>query len=130
MRAFSGRGRLAAAFLFAATSAASAQTSCGLCDTEVVTNSALASCFLERYEELDQKEGAAVAVDLSNCPPPAEASDRGVVEALPGPGFGTAEEPDLKFLVSPVQLDCLKAKLEEPGLVLDPQARIDLGACG
>lgn len=128
MRAFLRHGRLAAALLTVAMSASSAQASCGLCEDEVVINSALASCFLQRYEELDQEEGAAVAVDLSDCP--ADATDRGVVEALPGPGVGMEEEPDLKFLVSPAQLDCLKAKLEEPGLVLDPQARIDLGACG
>jgi len=103
---------------------AAAQEACGLCATEVVTNSTLASCFLERYELLDRKKGAAVAVDLRDCP-----EDRGIVEALPGPGFGMQEEPDLKFLLSQAQLDCLKAKLEEPGLVLDPQARIELGSC-
>ena len=112
------------AFAIAAGSAA-AQEPCGLCAEVVVTNSALASCFLERFDGLAQKASAAVAVDLSDCP-----AERGVVEALPGPGVAVEDEPDVKFLLSQTQLDCLKARLEEPGLVLDPQARIELGGCG
>ncbi len=104
---------------------AAAQDACGLCADAVVTNSTLATCFLERFNEFAERQAAAVAVDLSDCP-----QDRGVVEALPGPGVGSEEEPDTKFLLSQPQLDCLKAKLEEPGLVLDPLVRIDLGSCG
>lgn len=105
-------------------SAAAAQESCGLCDKEIVTNSDLASCFLADYPELAGKTDGAVVVDLSQCP-----QSRGVVEALPSPNIST-EEPDVKFMVSRAQLACLKRKLEEPGLVLDPSARIDLGSCG
>lgn len=103
---------------------ASAQDPCGLCDKEIVTNGNLASCFLENYQAYADKADGAVVVDLSEC----EAS-RGVVEALPAPKFG-AEDPDLKFIVSRAQLDCLKRKLEDPNLVLDPSAKIELDSCG
>ena len=33
-------------------------------------------------------------------------------------------------MISRAQLDCLKRKLEEPGLVLDPSAKIELASCG
>lgn len=105
------------------TGAAIAQETCGLCQNEVVTNGELAKCFLGEYEKLAQQSGAAVAVDLNNC----EVS-RGVVEALPTPNSGVIE-PDLEFMVSRSQLECLKRKLEEPGLVLDPTATIALDAC-
>jgi hypothetical protein len=32
-------------------------------------------------------------------------------------------------MISRAQLGCLKKKLEEPGLVLDPSAKIELGGC-
>lgn len=112
---------VAAAFLMA--TAATAQESCGLCDKVIVTNSDLAACFLAQYEELERADGGAIAVDLSGCP-----ESRGVVEALPPPGV-TVEEPNLQFMLSRAQLACLKKKLEEPGLVLDPSAKIDLESC-
>lgn len=112
---------VAAAFLMA--TAAAAQESCGLCDKVIVTNSDLAACFLAQYEELERTDGGAIAVDLSGCP-----ESRGVVEALPPPGV-TVEEPNLQFMLSRAQLACLKKKLEEPGLVLDPSAKIDLESC-
>lgn len=101
-----------------------AEEPCGLCDKEIVTNGTLATCFLENYQAYADKADGAVVVDLSNC----EAS-RGVVEALPAPKFG-AEDPDVKFIVSRSQLDCLKQKLEDPKLVLDPSATIELDSCG
>lgn len=106
-----------------ATSAAFSQDACGLCDKEVVITADLASCFLEQYQELASENGQAVVVDLTQC------SSRGVVEALPSPKTGS-EEPDTKFMISRAQLDCLKQKLEEPGLVLDPAVKIDLESCG
>lgn len=116
-------GSVLAAAILAAMPAAAAEP-CALCSRQIVTNSELAGCFLEKFSELSSRKGAAVAVDLSDCP-----SERGIVDALPTLG-GTGQAPDTSFLLSRVQLDCLKAKLEEPGLVLDPQARIDLGTCG
>lgn len=103
-------------------SAATAQ--CGLCDTEIVINSELASCFLSEFQQLAERGGAAVAVDLSNC-----GTSRGVVEALPSPNMGELE-PDTQFMLSRDQLACLKKKLEAPGLVLDPSAKIELKDCG
>jgi hypothetical protein len=114
---------LAVASALLMASAASAQDSCGLCDTVIVTNSDLAACFLAKYQELERAGNGAIVVDLSECP-----ESRGVVEALPPPGV-TVEEPNLQFMVSLAQLACLKKKLEEPGLVLDPSARIDLESC-
>jgi len=113
---------LAVASAFLATTAA-AQDSCGLCDKVIVTNSDLAACFLAKYQELESADKNAVVVDLSDCP-----ETRGVVEALPPPGV-TVAEPDVQFMLSKDQLACLKRKLEEPGLVLDPSAKIDLGSC-
>ncbi len=114
---------LVASGLFAVSSV-TAQTECGICDQEVVINSDLASCFLEKYQELANRTEAAIVVDLSAC-----STDRSVVAAIPGPD-DSAVEPKTEFLLSRAQLDCLKAKLEEPGLALDPSARIDLGSCG
>lgn len=110
--------------LTSAASGALAQDPCGLCDKEVVTNSSLADCFLSAYQELALQTGSAIVVDLSSC----EATSRGVVEALPTPNSGTAA-PDTEFMVSRSQLECLKKKLEEPGLVLDPTATIELESC-
>lgn len=107
--------------LFAMTSA---NAQCGLCDTEVVINSELASCFLSEFPALADRGGEAVAVDLSDC-----GTSRGVVEALPSPSLGT-QEPDTQFMLSRTQLACLKQKLEQPGIVLDPTAKIELKDCG
>lgn len=101
---------------------ASADEACGLCAETVVLNSELASCFLENYDQLAKEDGTAIAVDLSTC------GSRGIVEALPTPD-GAAVEPDTQFMISRPQLDCLKKKLQEPGLVLDPSARIELDSC-
>lgn len=104
--------------------AAHAEEACGLCDKDVVINSDLATCFLGEYQTLASKDGTAIAVDLTECE-----AQRGVVEALAAPRIGQ-EEPSLKFMLSRSQLACLKAKLEQPGLVLDPSARIELDSCG
>lgn len=108
---------------------ASAQAACGLCNTSVVMNSDLATCFLSEYEKLAAKEGLAIVVDLSAC----DVGSRGIAEALPSPitpSSPTGIEPDLTFMVSRPQLDCLKQKLEAPGIVLDPYAKIELNSCG
>ena len=110
------------AAVFAISSTAAGAT-CGLCDTEIVINSELATCFLDKYGELAKLNDPAIAVDLSDC------TSRGIVEALPSPDF-SAEPPDTQFMISRTQLDCLKNKLEQPELVLDPSAKIDLAACG
>lgn len=107
-----------------AVTGAFAEEPCGLCDKEVVTNSSLADCFLSAYQDLAAQTGSAIVVDLSSC----EATSRGVVEALPTPNSGTAA-PNTEFMVSRSQLECLKKKLEEPGLVLDPTATIELESC-
>ena len=104
-------------------SAARADEPCGLCSQSIVTNSSLADCFLEQYDQLKKEDGSAIAVDLSDC------SSRGIVEALPSPDAAVVE-PDTQFMLSRGQLDCLKKKLEEPGLVLDPSVKIELGSCG
>lgn len=110
------------------TSAAAAGSPCGLCDEEIVTNSDLAGCFLRDYKSLAERAKVAVAgavvIDLSDCE-----ESRGIVEALPTPNL-TAIEPDVQFMLSRAQIDCLKDKLEEPGLVLDPSATIELDSCG
>lgn len=117
--------RAAAAFLLSAAAAmpAGAQT-CGLCAREIVTNSELAQCLLQRYPALSSRAEGAIAVDLSDCE-----RGRGIIEALPRAGV-VVDEPDLRFMLSRDQLDCLKRKLEAPGVVLDPTVRIDLGVCG
>ena len=104
-------------------SSAAAGATCGLCDTEIVINSDLATCFLEQYDELAEQDEPAIVVDLSDCP-----GSRGIVEALPSP-ISTVEEPDTEFMISPAQLECLKKKLEDPDIELDPSATIDLGSC-
>lgn len=106
----------------AASTVARADEACGLCAESVVLNSDLASCFLENYDQLAKEDGAAIAVDLSAC------GTRGIVEALPTPDSGVAE-PETQFMISRSQLGCLKKKLEEPGLVLDPSATIELDGC-
>jgi hypothetical protein len=116
-----GLAGLSAASL--ALSGALAGEPCGLCSQSIVTNSSLADCFLEQYDQLAKEDGAAIAVDLSDC------GSRGIVEPLPSPDAAVAE-PDTQFMLSRGQLDCLKKKLEEPGLVLDPSVKIELGSCG
>lgn len=101
---------------------APAQESCALCAKEIVINSTLATCFLQDFAQISDGDGKAVAVDLSNC------ASRGVIEPLPAPNVGT-QEPDTKFMLSRGQLTCLKTKLEDPNIVLDPSAKIALGDC-
>jgi hypothetical protein len=112
---------LAASLLAVAN--ASADKSCGLCAKQVVTNSELATCFLDQYDQIAKTGSTAVVVDLSSC------ASRGVVEPLPSPSKAAAE-PDVQFMISRTQLDCLKKKLEAPGIVLDPTATIQLDSCG
>lgn len=90
--------------------------------------SSLARCFLEQYAQLEAGAGEAVAVDLSSC---AESQPlaRGVVDALSSPLSATSATPQTEFIVSRDQLGCLKEKLQDPGLVLDPSATIKLDAC-
>ena len=116
------RGVVLLGALLSASAAAAAEP-CGLCDREVVTNSALAACFLEAYPALAGKTGGSVVVDLSACE-----QSRGIVDALRLPGSGPLE-PDVEFILTPEQLGCLKARLEQPDLALDPAARIELDSC-
>ena len=102
---------------------ASADEACGLCAKQIITNSELASCFLDQYDQIAKTGSTAVVVDLSSC------ASRGVVEPLPSPNKA-AVEPDVQFMISRTQLDCLKKKLEAPGIVLDPSATIQLDSCG
>jgi hypothetical protein len=106
-----------------AAAGARADEACGLCSQSIVTNSSLADCFLEQYDQLKKEDGAAIAVDLSEC------GSRGIVEALPSPNAAVVE-PHTQFMLSRGQHDCHKKKLEEPGLVLDPSVKIELGNCG
>ncbi|QPC90840.1 hypothetical protein [Mesorhizobium sp. INR15] len=108
--------------LFLITSA-SADEACGLCVKQIVINSELATCFLDQYDQIAGTGKDAVVVDLSNC------ASRGVVEALPSPNK-IQTEPDVQFMISRLQLQCLKKKLEAPGIVLDPSATIELDSCG
>ncbi|MBO6900414.1 MAG: hypothetical protein JJ864_03625 [Rhizobiaceae bacterium] len=110
--------------LAGAQAGATAEQSCGLCARSVVINSALASCFLEQYPQLESRSTATVAINLENCE-----EERGVVAALKGPSAAGAAQPSRKFFLSLSQLVCLKRKLEDPGMVLDPSAQIDLGDC-
>lgn len=114
--------------LAAAPSATFAQTDCGLCAKTVVINSALAGCFLKRFPEWQSKSTSAIVVDLAGCEGAPTEEDRGVVAALPTPGQASAT-PDTEFILTLGQLVCLKRKLEDPALVLDPAATIDLGVC-
>ncbi|BAV47934.1 hypothetical protein MLTONO_3031 [Mesorhizobium loti] len=101
---------------------ASAEDACGLCVKQIVTNSELATCFLDQYDQIAKSNSNAVVVDLSSC------ASRGIVEALPSPTKAPAE-PDVQFMVSRPQLQCLKKQLETPGIVLDPSATIELDNC-
>ena len=116
---------LLAAALAAGTASAGAEAECGLCARSVVVNSQVAACFLEKYPQLAERQGAAVAVDLEDCE-----QERGVVAPLRGPQAQAVAQPSIRFILSPSQLACLKQKLEQPGLALDPAVEIDLEACG
>ncbi|MBK8457864.1 MAG: hypothetical protein IPL47_12780 [Phyllobacteriaceae bacterium] len=105
-----------------------AQTDCGLCAKTIVINSALAGCFLKRFPEWQSKSTSAIVVDLAGCEGAPTEEERGVVAALPTPGQVSAT-PDTEFILTLGQLVCLKRKLEDPALVLDPSATIDLGVC-
>jgi len=121
-----GRSLAAAAGLLAglaAVAGAYAEEPCGLCDEQIVTNSALAQCFLDEYPSLAGKAKDAIVVDLSKCE-----QDRGIVPSLGMPGQ-QAVEPSVTFVVTPTQLDCLKTKLERKDIELDPSATIELGSC-
>ncbi|MCB1454025.1 MAG: hypothetical protein KDJ43_10290 [Rhizobiaceae bacterium] len=109
--------------LAGAHAGAAAEQACGLCAKSVVINSALASCFLEQYPLLERRSTATVAINLEDCE-----EERGVVAALRGPSAAGAQ-PSRKFFLSLSQLVCLKRKLEDPGMDLDPSAQIDLGDC-
>jgi len=101
-----------------------AGATCGLCASEVVISPPLAACLLSQYEVLATgDDGGAIAVDLSGCE-----QERGIIEALPSLS-AAPPEPDLQFLVSRRQLDCLKTRLETPGAVEPPVSTIDLRTC-
>jgi hypothetical protein len=112
---------LVAAAVFSISNAAAGAT-CGLCDTEIVLNSDLASCFLEKYDELEKAGDTTIVVDLSDC------ESRGIVEALPSADL-SADAPSTQFMIEHSQLDCLRKKLQDPALKLDPSAKIDLSSC-
>lgn len=115
-------GLFAAGMAWTATPAWSG--SCGLCARQVVINPSLAACLLRDYEVLaTADDDGAIAVDLTDCE-----QSRGIVEALPS-AAASPPEPDLRFLVSRGQLDCLKRTIERPGTVVDPVTTIDLSAC-
>ena len=116
-------GAVLAASLALAGGARAEEPPCGICARTVVIDSDLAQCFLERYPQLVSRAGGAVAVNLEDCE-----TSRGVVAALRPPRVG-GDEPTLRFIVSTTQLACIKAKLEEPDVVLDPSLTIDLDAC-
>ncbi len=116
-------GALVAAAMAAVQPSIAQERACGLCAREVVVDSATAQCFLERYPQLAARSGNAVAVNLEDCE-----TDRGVVAALRPPQVG-AVPPTLRFIASPDQLACIKSKLEQPGVVLDPSFTIDLATC-
>lgn len=117
------RATTAATFLAAGLYAGAATAACGLCATEVATNSGLAACFLDRFDQYAARDGQAVAVDLDDCE-----TDRGVVEALSAP-TGTRVEPDLRFILSRAQLACFRDRVEAPELELDPVAVIRVDDC-
>lgn len=120
------RRRRAAAIVVAGLlgcSPVAAAAQCGICATSIVTNSSLAACFLERYEELSLRDSPAIVVNLGDCE-----IERGVVPELATP-TGEALVPDVEFIVTRPQLDCLYAKLDQHEGDLDPHAVIDLSTC-
>ena len=114
-------GALSALLLLAGPALAAGP--CGICNDRVVTNSALAQCFLDEYPFLAGRTSSAIVVDLSACE-----QERSIVAPLAAPDV-PAVEPDLTFVVTKPQLDCLKDRLEQKGLTLDPVATIDLESC-
>ena len=112
-----------AAVLAAGLAVGTAQAACGLCASSVTTNTDLAACFLDRFDDYAARDGQAVAVDLEDCE-----TERGVVEALAGP-TGSQVEPDLRFILSKAQLACFKERIEDPDIELDPAAVIRLDDC-
>jgi hypothetical protein len=110
--------------VLAAGPAVAQVSACGLCATEVVMTPPLAACLLSQYDMLaTADDGGAIAVDLTGCE-----QERGIVEALPSVA-PLPREPDLRFLVSRSQLDCLKTRIEAPGSVQAPASTIDLNSC-
>jgi hypothetical protein len=103
-----------AAGVFSMSSGAAGAT-CSLCNTEIVINSELASCFLDQYEKLAKESDQTIVVDLSDC------QSRGIVDPLPSLDV-TADAPDTEFMISHSQLDCLRKKLQDPNVKLDPSA--------
>lgn len=106
---------------------------CAICDREVVLDNKLAGCFLKRYEILQTRGGDAVMVDLTDCPEEGEdladeETSRGVIEALKLPQ-ATPEAPNPKFMISRDQMACLRHRLRDEELALDPAARIALDDC-
>ena len=108
-------------------SPASATDECLICDNEVVLNSSLAKCFLERLPALDDNNSQIIIADLAGCPASEELS-RGVIEALSMPGAETAE-PSENFVLTREHLSCLLSLLERNEIILDPFAQIDLDDC-
>lgn len=116
---------MALAACIALATAASATDPCGLCDDEIVTNSALAQCFLDEYPFIAGKAKGPVVVDLSKCE-----QERSIVQPLGAPGQDVAE-PSVTFMAMPAQLDCLKKQLEQKQAAeLDPSVTIELDSCG
>jgi hypothetical protein len=97
---------------------------CPICARSVVTNRDLAGCFRMKYGDPQALAAPTVAVDLSGC-----SRAKGIVQAIPTPGRRD-QAPDLRFLLTRAQVECLLDRLDDPDLVLDPAARIDLGGCG
>ena len=117
-----GAGLLAGLAAFAGAAAAEP---CGLCDETIVTNSALAQCFLDEYPFLAGKAGGPIVVDLSACE-----QQRSIVPPLGSSGEQVPEpEPSVQFVVTRTQLECLKTRLEQKDVELDPSATIELDTC-
>ena len=75
--AFPGAQRLpACAGSLLLIASASAEDACGLCDKEIVTNSELATCFLDQYDQIAKSDSGAVVVDLSELRARAASSRR------------------------------------------------------
>ena len=91
---------MALAACIALATAASATDPCGLCDDEIVTNSALAQCFLDEYPFIAGKAKGPVVVDLSKCE-----QERSIVQPLGAPGTGRGRaERDLHGDACPARL--------------------------
>ncbi|MEX0344457.1 MAG: hypothetical protein AB3N20_06010 [Rhizobiaceae bacterium] len=121
----------ASALLVMAVATPVAANDCLICDQQVVLDDKLAACFLDRYETLQTIGGNAIAVDLTDCPEVAandEEQDRGVVAALKPPSLAPAL-PDPTFMITRSQLSCLRNRLADETLILDPAAEIALDDC-